>query len=204
MSFKSKLINSTPANHMVFNDVRGTLHHNQYLSNITARVVQGFTLKDRQGDSIHIEALKLNMQLYTETGAAFYSYRIMVFFSGDEWTDSFQAYSAGVTASGTPFGDAIFPGQNAYVGSMITNPRVITKKLDVVIDLNSQIDTVQTGKTLTFTIPIDKEFKYQTNGTFGKFKNLYLLIIPSITSGTSNLTPAGDYAFNADLIYKNL
>lgn len=205
MTFKKQLAAATPANHMVFNSGAGTTHQVQYLYNICARVAQGLGLDDRQGDAIYMEAVKLNIQLATDTVSNAYHYRIMLFYSRDEYTTLGQTYSAGILATGTPLGDMILPSQNSFTAaSLITNPKCVTKVFDLVVDINSQVTGAASAKTLSLNIPLKKEFKYSTNGQYGKFKNLYLLIVPEAYGGTLATTDAGDYFFNLDLIYKNI
>jgi len=173
--------------------------NNFYGYNITAQCTQGTGLDERQGDAIHLIALKMKGSIFTPTTAGSYKYRVMVFFSGEEYNPA-------------TLGSAVQPSEIWLPSTAITfnihgqvNNKAVTLLYDQVIDLNSTITGVSDVATLDFVIPLNQKFEYNSdNGVYGKTKNLYVAVTSVVGGGVSGTTSTGQILLSSDLLFKNL
>lgn len=200
-SFKSKMLKASVAYHETSDSASATatLHGNLYTFGPTQNITQGTSISGRQGDSIYLEALKINGVYTTDTVAHAYSCRILVGYSGEEFTaTSFTTSGFGVTQLFQP------STTNSLVINGIVNPKAFTCLYDETIDINSQISATADWQRFSATIPLKTQFPYQSDGsTFGKFKNLYVVCITSTLGGTNAVTVTGSITLSTDLIFKN-
>lgn len=200
-SFKSKMLKSSVAYHRTSDtaSATATLHGNLYTFGPTQNITQGTSISGRQGDSIYLEALKINGVYTTDTVAHAYSCRILVGFSGEEFTaTSFTTSGFGVTQLFQP------STTNSLVINGIVNPKAFTTLYDETIDINSQISATADWQRFSCTVPLKCQFPYQSDAsTFGKFKNLYVVAITSTLGGTNAVTVTGSVTLSTDLIFKN-
>lgn len=174
-------------------------HQTIYTTNLTSKIVQGDSNADRDGDSVHLTAFKLKGVIHSPTTAGAYVYRVLVGWSGEEY--ALTASSAGLTSA-----ELFLPNQGgAFFATANVNPKAFTVIHDEIIDINSNITATSDLKSIAFNVPIKQKYAYQSTGsTFGKFKNLYIVVISGVVGGTSGTTASGSYFFDTDLIFQNM
>jgi len=196
-SFKRKVLNVFGAKHLS-NSSNVTINNAIiYSMNLTAQVIQGTSGSTREGDSIYLEALKINGLFQSATESNAYKYRLIIGYSGEEYP--VVTYTAGNL---TP--DELFlPGTGAAMVNGIINPKAFTVLYDQTIDLNSQIEGDRTIKSFSDTISLKKQFPYQSQASiYGKTQNLYAVVISYVPDVAVN-TPVGSILMAYDLIYKD-
>lgn len=197
------IVNSADAKHFtVADDTLGLsmTHNTIYSYNLNYFIVQGDGNANRDGDAIYMSALKLRGLVRSHTTGNSYKYRIMVGWSGEE-------YSPAALASGNLTATEIFLPLTGTIGVVngIVNPKAFTVLYDETHDINSVLTEVTDLNTIDATIPIKTKFYYQSAGSgYGKFKNLYLVVVPFVTGGVNGTTAAGSCNLAADLIFKSL
>jgi len=162
-----------------------------YTFNPTAQIVQGTIDGGRVGDSINLRSFECQFRFITDKRAAFYQYRVMVVWSGEEFNPSASVFSAGGLGSSELFVAGTFSGY----ATAPTNSKSITVLYDHVYAVNSMIDDFNDGVIVRARIPLKGiKYNYQANGApYGKNKNLYVIVIPDwySTNGTTPTTAGG-------------
>jgi len=198
-SLKRKLINTQPAKHCPFTDITTSMTHNTiYTFGPSQTIARGTANDQRVGDSIHMEAFKING--YVKSNAAVNTavqFRILVLWSGEE-------YAAPTTlTSGLSNTEIFLTNAGTWTSAGITNPKAVTVLDDRVINLNNSITGVADLESFAYTVPIHQDHDYQSSGsTFGKNRNLYVVVIASIDGGVTGTTTAGTVLIYGDLIFK--
>lgn len=194
-TFKEKVLSIPPAKHLTSDDRRAIGSDTVYGVNITAQVVQGDSNAQRDGDAIYLEALKIKGHYETDTVSNAYKCRIIVGYSGEEFTSAI--FSAATLTGGQVF----FSGTNNY--NAIVNPKAFTQLYETTMDLNSQIEGDATIQSFDATIPLKQMFPYQSAASvYGKTKNLYIVLV-AYGVGIATGTGVGTISMNWDLIFKN-
>jgi len=154
-----------------------------YTFNLTARIQTGTEDGNRIGDSVNLTNLEGFVKWYTDTEAAYYQLRILVFWSGEEYDVSSTLFST----SGFG-GTQLFKPYGAFPCQGITNPKAITVLHDAFIEINSQIDGFEDGRTHRFNVPFNgQKYNYRQDlSKYGKTKNLYCVIIGNYASSNAN------------------
>jgi len=166
----------------------------------TTKIVQGTDGADRIGDSIHLEAVKLNYNVETAVTAGAYAFRFIVGYSGEEYGAS--TFSTTTLTSAELFHPT--SGTEYWKTNACINPKAFTVLYDQTIDANSQIAATRDIQSMSVTIPLKTRFPYQTDASgYGKFKNLYFIAIGSVSGGTDNTTSVGNFSCTYDLIFKD-
>lgn len=159
--------------------------------NLTGAIVQGLGDDNRIGDTINLHSLTGNFRWVTDTEAAFYRMRILIGFSGEEYTTG--GFVAGLTSA-----QLFVPGTVENLTAVV-NTKAFTVLHDVILDINSQINAFADGVTHRVNIPLPKgKFNYQSDGsTFGKTRNLYVVVCPGFSAPGAADPPdnVGDVAF---------
>lgn len=205
-SVKQIMLRSIDSHHSTISDSTNILtgagfkHNNMYTANITAAVTQGTTNANRIGDKIHLEKLIIEGIFAAPTTAGAYNYRIIVCWSGNEYNP---------TGLGSAFGtyaDLFLPNTGgAFLTNGITNPKGPTVLWDSRYDINSAIATTADIVTFRKTISLKQDFAYESTGaTYGKYKNLYVVVIGCVLGGSAGTTEVGNVAFSTDLVFKPL
>lgn len=196
-SFAQKVRSIQPAKHWTSNSAVTINNATIYTWNITAGVIQGDTNAQREGDSIYMEALKLEGFMQTATASNAYKFRVLVGYSGEEYSVTT------LTASLLADAELFLPNTTATVVNGIINPKTFTVIYDEVIDLNSQIEGDRTIQSTRTTIKLNKRFNYQNSGSaFGKNQNLYVVVI-SYSADTAVGDSNGSAVLSADLIFRD-
>jgi len=180
--------------------VGGTmLHNNIYTSSMTTKIAQGDGNTDRDGDSVHLTALKVKGVIHSGAASNGFVYRVLVLWQGEEFNVSH-------TTSGLAAADIFLPNQGGgFVATGNINPKACTVLYDEVVTINSLVATTSDMKEVCFNVPINQKFDYQAAGSVnGKFKNLYFVIIGGVIGGTNNVTSVGSAFFNTDLVFQNM
>lgn len=180
----------------VFNMTSNTI----YSLNLTAFIDQGVTNQDRQGDAIFLEMLKLRGYVNSTTAGNAYSFRVMVGWSGEDYTLVTMA-NTGLT------GSEIFLPSTGTTSTVhrIVNPKAFTVLYDSTIDVNSQLSTSADISSVIADIPLYQKFQYQsTASALGKTKNLFLVVIGYGVGLTTGSGVVGSSQINSALSFKNL
>lgn len=174
-------------------------HNTIYGCNVTAGIVQGDSNATRDGDAIILCALKLKGFYNTHTDADGYSFRILIGYSGEEFTNTSFSSTLGSNQIFLP-NTALVVTSNGEV-----NPKAITIIHDEKMTVNSEISTVRSKQDYAITVPLNnKRFVYQESGSaLGKYNNLYMIIMADRITGITGTTDVGGTSLSWDLIYKN-
>uniref|UniRef100_UPI0040484130 hypothetical protein n=1 Tax=Mariniflexile sp. TaxID=1979402 RepID=UPI0040484130 len=206
-SFKQAMLKNESAKHWTVEDryIGGVLLQNVlYSFSPSQGVVQGTTNSTRIGDKIHLAALKLKGQILSQATSGAYSGRVIVGFSGNEVPAG--AATLASTATGLTYGQVFLPltGYTSW-STAIVNPKAFTVLYDQTFDINSQITGTQDVLSFSETIPINQDFNYESAGAvYGKFKNLYIIMVSDVAGGATAFTSACSMYISADLIFKEL
>lgn len=176
------------------------LHANIYSCNITANVVEGPSDDERIGDTIHPKSLVLNYSFIAPATAGAYAYRIIVFYSGNEYSST----SLATGASGFTFAELFQPTTSAdSIFMAVPNPKAITILGDQLININSNITATKDIHSGRMNIRLGTSaFKYESLGSiFGKTKNLYIAVTSYVADGVTNETATGIAVVNYDFRY---
>lgn len=205
-SFRQKALAIAQAKHRpneTFVATGGTTHNTIYTMNKTARIGQSITDDGRIGDEVYLEALKIRGSYQCPTTNNGFSCRVMVLFSGEE-TDP----TAGSVLFGSGLGsnEIFLPNTSGIFGTnALVNPKAVTVLFDQTLDLNSLTPDSKELRSFAWTIPIKQKFQYQAGGSkYGKFKNLYIVVVTTAIDGTTGTSITGQVYMATDLIYKNI
>lgn len=196
-SFKRRVLNVFPAKHLSGQTAVTINNAEIYTMNLTQQITQGDLNSNRDGDSVQLEALKMEGFIQTATASNAYRFRIMVGYSGEEYG------SANLATGLLTDAELFLPNTTSTVSNGIVNPKAFTQIYDEVIDLNSQIEGDRTIQSTKFTLKLNKKFPYQASGSiYGKTQNLYVIVI-SYAADTAAGTANGSAVLSYDLIFKD-
>lgn len=197
---KRVIDNDKPAKHRSFYAATALTHNSIYTIGPTQLVTQGDTNQNRDGDQIQLCALKIHGTVFADAVANGYTFRVMVGYSGEEYN-----LSAGIwDPAGLVEAEIFLPGTGAgHRTAAIVNPKAFTCLYDEVFDINSLLAGVVDVHSLSITVPLSGKFNYQSSASqYGKLRNLYCIVIPSVNGGTLGLTSCGAIQTSMDLIFK--
>lgn len=198
-SFKNQLYDTMSAKHATNEQGLSMTHNTLYTLVPTAIPTQGDSNSNRNGDSIVLCGLKLNGFWNTDTASNGYSYRIIVGYTGEE-------YSNTTFGSGLGISELFLPstGTNTSTLGQI-NAKAFTVIHDEKFTLNSQISGVRDKLDFTVYVPLNnKLFYYQSAASaLGKDKNLVCIITGDVVAGTTGTTAIGGTTITWDFIFKN-
>jgi len=197
-SFRTLVERTKPTKHFTISQGQTFTQNTLYTANVTAGVVQGDGIANRDGDSITLTGLKINGQYFSDAVAGAYTFRIMVGYSGEEYGGSAFASGLGSTELFQPNTAVSF----TTLGTV--NPRAFTILHDQKIDLNSQIASVVDVASMSIYVPLNNaKFDYQASGSvYGKTKNLYVVVMACVGGGTPGTTVTGSIVASFDLLFK--
>jgi len=200
-SFANRVRSLAPYKHNAIPDASNTAvmtHNTIYTTSITAKVAQGDTNADRDGDAIILTAFKWSGVYNSPTTAGAYICRVLIGYSGEEY--NVTGSNAGLIAA-----ELFLPGTGgSFFARAIVNPKAFTVLSDTFYDVNSLITTTSDVKTVEGKIQLSGKFPYQqSTSAFGKFKNLYMVVISGVVGGVSGTTASGSFFINTDLIFQN-
>jgi hypothetical protein len=196
-SFTRKVLNVFPAKHLTGNSAVTINNARVYTMNLTAQIGQGTANNQREGDSVYLEALKMEGHFQSATASNAYKFRLIIGYSGEEFgTTTF--------ATGSLSESEIFqPSTTATLANEIINPKGFTVLYDKIIDQNSQVEGDRVITSVRDTIQLKHKFPYQAAASvYGKFKNLYAVIVsyaPDVAIDVAN----GSIVLSYDLIFKD-
>lgn len=199
-SFAAKLMKAQPAKHYANSSTFNMTHNTLYTVVPTTGIVQGDTNAQRDGDFIHLAALKIKGAFISDTADGAYTYRILVGYTGEEYNLP--------TVFGSGLGSTELFITNTPAASVtfgIVNPKAFTVIYDQSLDINSLTATGSDLASFSFTCPLDKKFPYQADGSvFGKSQNLAIVVMAFKSGGVTGTTAAGGISLSYDLIFKPL
>lgn len=199
-SFKNRLYDSMAAKHATGYQGVGMTAGTLYTMIPTALPTQGDTNASRDGDAIVLCGLKLKGLYNTNTTAEAYSFRIIVGYTGEEYSNT--TFSSGLGSS-----ELFHTGTSTgYASNGIINPKAFTCLYDEKFTLNSEITAVRSRVDYEINVPLDNQtFYYQAAASaLGKTKNLAVVIVADSIGGTSGTTDVGGTTISWDFIYKNM
>lgn len=175
------------------------LHSNFYGHNLTGAITQSSTMAGRQGDQIYLTHLLLKGFFSTPTTAGAYKYRVLVYYSGEEYNP------AGLGASVGP-SEVFLPNTfGSFNVNGIPNLKAVTLLYDQTIDVNSTITGVSDIAGVDVRIPLNRKFAYQADGSaYGKKDNLYVTVLGHVVGGVVGVTASGSCFLSADVMFKNM
>lgn len=196
-SFTRKVLNVFPAKHLDGNSAVTINNARVYTMNLTAQIGQGTGNNQREGDSVHLEALKLEGHFQSATASNAYKFRLLIGYSGEE-------FGTTIFATGSLSASEIFlPNTVGTLANGVVNPKAFTVLYDKVIDQNSQVEGDRVLTSLRDTIQLKANFPYQAaTSVYGKFKNLYAVVVsyaPDVAIDVAN----GSVVLSYDLIFKD-
>ena len=199
LTFKDQLFNTFAAKHCTGEQGLSMTHNTLYTLVPTALPTQGDGNINRDGDSIVLCALKLKGFWNTDTAANGYSYRVIVGFTGEEYSNLSFGSGLGLIEIAQPN-----TGNNTTTNLMI-NPKAFTVLHDEKFTLNSNLSGIRDKLDFSITVPLNnKLFYYQSTGAnLGKDKNLVVVITSDVIAGTTGITATGGTTLSWDFIFKN-
>jgi len=200
-SFADRVRRLAPYKHNTLADstVTNAMTHNTiYTTNLTAKITQGDTNQDRNGDSLVLAAVKVSGIIHTPTTSGAYNYRVLLLYSGEE-------YNVTASAAGLANTEIFLPnGGGSFMTRAIINPKTCTVLHDQMYDVNSLVTATSDNITCNFKVNLKGKFPYQSSGSvFGKNRNIYLVVISAVVGGTSGVTASGTYFLNTDVIFQD-
>lgn len=196
-SFKAKVLQAEPAKHYSFGSTQAMTHDTIYTLIPTGGITQGTGNTNRIGDTAHLAALKIKGYFQSASASNAYTFRLLVGWTGEEYALP-TVFGIGLSA-----GEIFLPNTSAWQANGIVNPKTFTVLYDTNIDINSQVALTADLQSFAFSVPINQDFDYQAAGsTFGKSKNLAIVIIGEIAGGVSGATVTGLCSLSYDLIFK--
>jgi len=169
-----------------------------YTYNLTAQITQGNTDGSRIGDEIFLSALTANFRYVTNVAAAYYTCRVILGYSGEEFNPSAGSFSTAGLTSGQ-----IFVASPGGFAQGVVNTKAFTVIYDTMIQINSSITNIEEGHTIRFNPSLSGKFKFQeAGGIYGKTKNLYMIVCPEAKAASAPAN-AGELLLNAVLKYKD-
>lgn len=200
VSFKNQLYDNLAAKHINGNQGRSMTHNTLYTLVPTAIPSQGDSNANRDGDAIVLCALKLNGYYVSDPAAGAYAFRIIVGFTGEEYTNT--TFTSGLGAS-----EIFLPTTADVVTSNgIINPKAFTVLHDEKLTLNSEIAATKSRVDYSINVPLNNQkFYYQSAASaLGKFKNLVVVICADVDAGSTGTTAVGGTSISWDFIFKNM
>lgn len=198
-SFKNQLYDNMAAKHTNGEQGLGMTHNTLYTLVPTAQPAQGDTNASRDGDAIVLCALKLNGFFNTDVAAAGYSFRVIVGFTGEEYTT--VPFGSGLGTS-----ELFLPSTAGLATVGIINPKAFTVLYDEKFTVNSEISGTRSKLDYSIYVPLNNQkFYYQSSASqLGKTKNLVVVIVSDVIGGVSGVTSTGGTTLSWDFIFKNL
>lgn len=200
-SFKRAVMDIQPAKHVTSTPNTSMTHNTLYTCCPSQAITQGDGNTNRDGDSAYLCALKMKGVFYTSTLEGGYQYRIIVGYSGEEISTA-NVDTTFVSGLGTS--EVFLPNTaTAITSNGIINPKAFTVLYDETFDVNSQLVDIYDSIGFDFTVPLNTQLPYQASGSvFGKYKNLYVLVMGWIGGGSSGVSAVGNVSASYDLIFK--
>lgn len=197
-SLRSAIIATKPSKQYTVASSVALVHNTLNTMNVTAGVTQGDGNSNRDGDSISLSALKISGSYFSDSVAGAYTMRIIVGYSGEEYSTTTLGSGLGTTEVFLPATTTTF----THLGQI--NPKAFTVLHDEKIDLNSQIAAVVDVNSFNVHVSLNNaKFDYQSTASiYGKTKNLYVICVAGVGGGSSGVTAAGSVVLNANLIFK--
>lgn len=199
-SFKNMLYDNLAAKHCNGNQGRLMTHNTIYTLVPTALPVQGDGNSNRDGDAIVLCALKLNGFFDTDPAAGAYGYRIIVGFTGEEYSNT--TFGSGIGAS-----ELFLPVTSDIVSDNgIINAKAFTVLHDEKFTVNSEIASTRSRCDYNIYVPLNNQkFYYQSaTSALGKLKNLVVVVMGSVVAGSTGTTSVGGTTISWDFIFKNM
>lgn len=200
-SLKSLVKATEPAKHYTWSNNASLVHNTLLTCAPSQGIAQGLTNTNRLGDSVYLCAVKIHGFYQSASTANAYTFRLQVGWTGEEYG---TANIAGQLVSGLTLAEVYLPNTAALASvNGITNPKAFTSLYDLTIDINSQLAATVDVQSFEFTVPLNVNFPYQSDGSvFGKARNLVVVASASVASGVSGTTASGNVVWSGDLIFK--
>lgn len=170
-----------------------------YTVNLTAGITQGTANTQRNGDAIVLSGLKVKGFYSTDTASNGYGFRVIVGYSGEEFTNT--TFSSGAFVAAQLF----LPNTSTtQTTAAQIDPKAFTVLHDERITCNSQLEGVRDRQDYSFYVNLgNTKFPYQaTASALGKMKNLYMIVTGDVLLGTPGSTAIGGSTLTVDLVFK--
>lgn len=189
-----------PAKHYTGSVSAALTHCSLFTWNSCGGITQGTTNAQRDGDAIYLEALKLKGFYQTTNVTNSFTFRVLVGYSGEEVSGCDTTFGTGLGVT-----DLFLPNTDAnWRPNGIINPKAFTVLADRTFDVPSVVASVIDIASFEMVIPLKMKFPYQSSGSsYGKFKNLMVVVTSGVQGGTVSVTSSGSCYIGYDLIFKN-
>lgn len=171
-----------------------------YTINLTGNIPQGDTTFSRNGDNIHLDALKMRI-LFNNAAAVNKAvpkhFRIMVVKSDIDAQGASDAW-----ASGSLGASDLFQGNNTPCFEH-PNPKNVSVIYDKIVKFKPAISATNEAMEFSEILRLGSTFTYKTGTNYGKLHNLYLVCTGYEPGATTGTTQIGNVYFFGDLIFKD-
>lgn len=168
-----------------------------YTLNPFSGITQGDGNSNRNGDVIHIDAIKLKMLMLGATDDNPVSIRVMFVKSREEYSPS-STWVAGLGSS-----ELYINSPSNVTCQGIVDPKKCTIVQDWKLQIDKQLPGTVSHKCSEYTLKLDQKFLYDTGRQYGKNNNLYLVVSGYRFGATIGTTDIATIILSADVIFKN-
>jgi len=172
------------------------LHNTVYTANPLNGIVYSNLDNGRVGDFIHIKQMSLKFSLDTASNTTVSTpiiVRCMLVVVTDESTQA--AFGSGIGST------SVF---SQYTTSQLIAARVDPKLCKVLCDYLAYVTPTSTSSGFQVhhvECPVNSDFEFRTNTQTGTAANLYWLLIPSISGGTTGTTKVANLNYDYATVY---
>jgi len=174
------------------------LHNTIYTCNLTAPISQGPSDQNRIGDFINIESAALHLRFETANATvvtATVNVRVMLVAS------TFQSATANFT-SGLGSTNLFLAASGGQINQFI-DPKLCKTLCDEIYTLRPCVTTGSSTFTHTECV-VKAPFEYQTNKVYGTAANLYWVVIPDCTGGSTGVTLCGALTWDQAITFRDV
>lgn len=184
------------AKHKIITNSVTLLHEGHYTLNITGNIAKGDDNNNRDGDRIHLEAIKVRgfmQQVAAQNDNA--QIRFMLVKSREEVLGGSDSFGSGLGSS------SLYTAVDSI--NSIIDPKKVTVLYDTTFLLKKMLSGVTNITPFSMTLPIKQQHIYDTGTNFGKECNFYIVLYAFVPGLAGGVDTAATMRFNADLIFKN-
>lgn len=181
------------------------LHSTLYTVNLLGNIPRGDNWNNRNGDTIHLSCIDLNITMYGNTAQNLINaIRFNYWVIRDE-----DEYLAGSDGIGSGVGSGKFINTPNYTTAGIWDPKKVTvvasgqHTMSPAVVNTSSAQSAVTQKTEKILLCPGAKFTYETNSNYGKNPNYYLVITASSYGGSQGVTNLGAVFLDGMIKFKN-
>lgn len=185
--------------HYVRNEIGTTLTEGYYYTNnICGGITQGDDNSSRDGDIIHLDAIKVRLNTQNDTDSMNSLFRLLLVRS-----NAAIGTTGAWTSGGLGAADLFINSPADPVDHGIIDPKRCTVLYDRVFNLQPHVASQVINLPHVFTKRLNQKFVYDTGTVYAKDKNLYWVVMGHQVNSTPGLSTVGSVSISYDLIFKN-